>query len=167
MEILKREEIYNYTQDKDNIHSLLKIADQSIDRGVYEDLPISDNLKTQIITIIGKLNYQHHNDGQFFTKICDIFSIDGHHQVIEGQEDVAVMTHNDIGLIFRSAEPGVYLSIKCPREDITYKEESIKELLDLIYEGFNNKSKFDAIMLNHQLSDELITQNSQIRKNKI
>lgn len=168
MKILNKKEIYSYTnEDRENYHSLLRLTDASILSSEYIDLTINEETKTLIKRVVGDLNYRHHNESNFFDKVKDIFSINSEAQVIEGQEDTAVILHNNIGLIFKSAEPGVFLSVKCKREDIEKNMPEVIELLETIQAGFSDKHKFEAIMLMGELKDTLNNKEHSGRKMKI
>lgn len=168
MKILNKKEIYSYTnEDRENYHSLLRLTDASILSSDYSDLNINEETKTLIKKVVGDLNYRHHNESNFFDKVTNVFSINSEAQVIEGQEDVAVIINNNVGLIFRTAEPGVFLSIKCKREDIEKNMPEVVELLEAIQAGFSDKNKFEAIMLMGELKDTLNNKEHSGRKMKI
>lgn len=168
MKILDKKDIHSYTNEtRENYHSLLRLTELSILSQEYANLTIKDEVKNLIKQVIGDLNYKHHNNSNFNTIFNKIFTKDGVPQIIEGQEDTAVILHNNVGLIFKTAEPGVFLSIKCDKSNIEKSIPEIIDLLILIKAGFNNEKEFEAIMLKEELKDTLISEAKPNKKMKI
>lgn len=177
MNILPKNEIHSYTKDRDNIYSLWNLINFSNELAPFKEDKVLSNIQkeleknTEFVTLtknlINGLNYRHHNDALFEVNFKEVFTNNNEIHVLEGQEDVAVLVHNNISLIFRTAEPGVNLTIKCPKEDILTNVEDISFLLKSLIAGFDNPKEFKALLLESELKDSLVDKLPQKSKFKI
>lgn len=177
MKILPKNEIYSYTKDKENIHSLWQLINLSKELEPFKEDTVLSNIQYELEkntdfvnlskNLINGLNYRHHNDAMFQINFKEVFTHNNELNILEGQEDIAVLVHNNIGLIFRTAEPGVNLTIKCPKEDILTNVEDISFLLNSLIAGFDNQKEFKALLLDSELKDSLVDKSTQKSKFKI
>lgn len=121
MRILNSKEVFQFNKDG-GLTSLYSFAKDK------ENKLLDIVQKTEISNWINKINNLHHSDGKFFENFKNMFSIDGKHQVLEGQEDVAGLQHKNIIFIVRQAEMGVAFGFKLEYSNNELLEKKILKL---------------------------------------
>ena len=118
---------------------------------------ISNNDKSAIKKIINKFNYQHHNDGNFFNNLKEIFTEEGNCYLKEGQEDIGAISLNNSVVIVRQSDFGVGLNvIQIDDNDINLENWSnYKKIISLLEIGFINAKDFHSVKFFDNLNNEL------------
>jgi hypothetical protein len=161
MEFLNSSEIYAIWNHKDE-KSLCAFIDS-------EQSNFIDNVeKAEIKRWMQQLNYQHHNEANFFGKIKEIFTENGICYVKEGQEDRAAISLNNSVVVFRNSDFGVGINIiQTDGNDISPKNWSnFQKILSELKLGFINPKDFHLKKSFDKMNSEIEIKNS-VKERKV
>lgn len=163
MEFLSSNEIYAIRNHKDE-KSLFTFIDS-------EESNFIDNVeKAEIKKWMQNLNYQHHNESNFFGKVKEIFTENGICYVKEGQEDRAAISLNNSVVVFRNSDFGVGINIvQTDGNDINSENwGNFQKILSDLQLGFINPKDFHLKKSFDKMNSELEIKDSvKERKAKI
>lgn len=131
---------------------------------------IDSEEKAEIKKWMNLVNAQQHNDGNFFSKLKEIFTEDGVCYVKEGQEDSGAISFNNSVLIVRHSDFGMAFNI-VQNDDNDINPENWKNfqrILSGLKLGFINPKDFHSMKIFDNISNELTNKDSaKERKVKI
>lgn len=129
---------------------------------------VNEKEKKEYLNWINKINYHHHNDGEFHNNLKAIFVEDGKSHFISGQEDLGGIALNNSVVIVRNAEMGVAFTLaKIDDGAITKKDwKDHQKILSALDVAFVNAKDFHLLKSFDNMNNELKNKDS-IKEHKV
>jgi hypothetical protein len=124
--------------------------------------------KAEIQKWMKQANAQQHNEGNFFSKLKEIFTEDGVCYVKEGQEDSAAISLNNSVVIVRHSDFGLAFNIiQNDSNDINPENwMNFQRILGGLKLGFINPKDFHSMKIFDNISNELENKDS-VKERKV